>query len=315
MARLWRYMLSTQQDDLEQSILGFTEAIYPPLPSDTHTPCLNIVQIFYYLTLTILFCAGKSRQPEDVKCCIMYLRYLRGQWHEVPNNFPLPATAILVCALALQVELELGDADQDIEEMADLCGELLNSDVSIAGPMMAIAGVINARLREPFQGQIPSEKVVSCLQKAIIHLPDMHGVSIALSKSLYYRFHTTHSDDDYKEGIAILDRVISFRDSEDRPSPYLEKAAALAARFSMAQFSAYGKPEDLEQVIYHIRTLLDGTSLEGPARTVIIGLLSGLRGFDFNDPNVKANVQGVLSGASESTQYQVLSTIAHFLSP
>jgi len=75
--RLKRYTLSGQQDDLEQSILGFTEAIYlPPSRDNTYFYGRNIFLIFYLLTLAILLRAMKSRQPEDVKFCVICLRYL-----------------------------------------------------------------------------------------------------------------------------------------------------------------------------------------------------------------------------------------------
>ena len=69
----------------------------------------------------------------------MYLRYLCGQRHEVPDLFSFPVAATLVHVLAAQVELELGDVDEDIEEMTDLRDDLLNSDIStnsLIGPIV-----------------------------------------------------------------------------------------------------------------------------------------------------------------------------------
>ena len=112
-------------------ILIFTEAIYLPLTRDTPYPFRNIVEIFENLAVWVLFRAQESKQPEDVKSCIRYFRYLHAQWREVSMEFHPPVATALVHALAVQVELELGDVDQDIEEMADLCDEHLNSDISI----------------------------------------------------------------------------------------------------------------------------------------------------------------------------------------
>jgi len=79
------------------------------------------------------------------------------------NALTIPVTETLVSALAVQVELELGDVDQVIEEMADLCGELLDSHISImsrTGPITAFAGAIGGHFEVLFGGRIPSEKVI-----------------------------------------------------------------------------------------------------------------------------------------------------------
>jgi hypothetical protein len=69
---------------------------------------------------------------------------------------PYPVTATLVRALALSAELELGDVDQDIEEMADLCDELLNSDISIeslTNAIEAFAMAVGSRRKSTSKGR------------------------------------------------------------------------------------------------------------------------------------------------------------------
>jgi len=276
-----RFLSSRQQDDLEQSTLSFTEAIYLPLTQDTPSPFLNIVQIFYHLALSLFLSVKGSREPEDVKCCIRYFRYLHGQCHKVSMKFPIPATTALVHALAVQVELELGDVDQDIEEMADLCHELLNSDISVqflTNPITDFARTLDARLKDPFGRKFCSEKVTDCLRKATVRLPGLHEVSIMLARSLYVRFVVSPSDDDYEEGMVLLNTILTFRGSGDGPSPYREEALGWAAMFSDARFNVYGKPEHLEHAIYCIRTVLDGTCIKDLDRAVVIGRLSYLEG-------------------------------------
>src|SRR6266851_1210460 len=285
--RFMRYRLSGQLDDLEQSTLGFTQAIYLPRLLDSRPRDLNIVQIFHSLTLALYVRAEESRQPKDVGYCIMYLRYLREQWYEVPFDMPLPVAGTLVCTLAIQVELKLGDVDYDIEEMAELFDELLTSDTSntfLTDPTIAFARVVDANLEGPIDGQVPSEKVIRCLRMVIRRLPDLHDGSIVLAQSLFNRFNITASDDDYNEGMAILDKVIAFRDSGDRLSPYSKRALALASTFAFARFSACGKPEHLEQMIYRTQIWLEGTSLEDPTRTVIAGLLSDAQSMRSHGP-------------------------------
>ncbi len=235
--------------------------------------------------------AIKSRRPDDVKCCIMYHRCLRGRRHEVYNHFSFSVTGSLVHTLALQAELELGDVDEDIEEMADLCHALLDSERStdfLAKPIMAFARTVLARVEETVDVRIPSEKAIDCLRRAIgclrrafIHLPDMHFVSIVLAKSLNNRFSLTVSDDDYNEGMAILDEVISFRGPGNTPSPEWENASKFASKFCFSRFQKSGEPEDLELAIYLMRTLVDGMSLQDPLRDMSIRLHSLLQRMRF----------------------------------
>src|SRR6266851_2439062 len=147
-ARLGRNLLSNQQDDLEQSILGFTEAILSlPLP----LPFPDINQAFHSLTLATSLRAEELKHPEDVKYSVISLRYCRGLPHDIHNPFYFDVTSFLVSTLAFQAEFELGDVDQDIEEMADLCDKLLDSDIStdsLTRPIMHFASTLDARYEE-----------------------------------------------------------------------------------------------------------------------------------------------------------------------
>jgi len=97
-----------------------------------------------------------------------------------------------------------------------------------------------------------------------------------LARSLYNHFTIALSDDDYEEGMEILDRILTFCGSGDEPSPSRVGALVWAALFADDRFEAYGKPEHLEHAIYHCHTLLDGISVEDSDRAVFIALLSHL---------------------------------------
>ncbi len=282
-------------------MLGFTETILSlPLP----LPFPNINQAFHSLTFATFLRAEESKHPEDVKYSVVYLRYLRGLPHDVQNLFSFPVSSFLVNALSLQVELKLGGVDQDIEEMTDLCHELLNSDISTESlilPIMAFTSTVDAR-PDSLGVQIPSDKVIGCLRKAVIRLPDLHVVSMVLAKSLNHRFFLTVSDDDYNEGMAILDKLISFRGPGDTPSPYRIKALMTALQFSSYRSQRSGKPEHLEQVIYFNRTLLDGMSLEDPLRDWIIKLHSALHQFRFDGSGVTPDLEPLMPGTSKSAR-------------
>jgi len=302
-AKLVRYHLSRQQDDLDQSILHFTEAICLPLPWSSYQ---LIIVLLYSLTLAMLFRATAYGQPRDVKCCIAYLRYLCGRRHQDPINIPILVTETLVSALALQVYLNLGDVDQDIEEMADLCGEILNSQITIttrARHIVDFAAAVSGHIQDLFGERVPSEKVLGCLRTAIIRFPDLYEVSIALAKSLLVRFNKTPSEDDYKEGMAMLDNVINDCGWGDRASPDLEIALECAALFAKVHFDAFGKPVHLEEAISRFRTALDGISLENTDRPLIMANLSHLQRLRFGDSSVIASVREALANPSDWAKF------------
>jgi len=173
----------------------------------------------------------------------------------------------------LQLGLTLGDVDQDIEDMAGLCDELLDSDIStdsLTRPIMHFASTVDSRDKESPGGKIPSDKVISCLRRVIIRLPDLLQVSIVLAKCLFSRFVTTVSDDDYNEGMAILDKVIKFRGPGDTPSPYQIEALLTAVKFSSFHFFTSSKPDYLEHAINLNLTLLDRLPPDHPFRDEVI---------------------------------------------
>jgi len=287
-AILERHPMSGQNDELTIRIC-FTKATSLPHP---RAPSLTNSAIVVLLTLSILFRAEGFWRPNDVKCCIMYLRYLRGQCRDV-----LPAqyvTMSLVRAMANQVELELGDADQEIEEMTDLCDELINSDVpgeSLTRPILSLMNALRSHVGA-LNERIPSEKLMNCLRMATVQLPDFHFPFLMLAQLYLRRLQMTFSEDDYKEGMALLDKVMNFRDPGGRPSPDLGFASSIAAHFGMIHFHVYGKPEYLEQATYRFRAFLDEThdTLEH-RRPWFIRMYSGLQQWRSYHTSAKANTQ------------------------
>src|SRR6266849_3024518 len=106
MARFEHYKILKASDDLDQSILHFTEAMSLPLPWDPR--CRNIIQIFFHLTIALVHRANDSRRSEDVTRSIVHLRYLREQSFEAFNIPPNRVTGLLLDALEIQVEMRLG---------------------------------------------------------------------------------------------------------------------------------------------------------------------------------------------------------------
>jgi CHAT domain-containing protein len=292
MARFERYKILKASDDLDQSILCFTEAMSLPLPWDPR--CKNIIQICFHLTTALVHRANDSKRPEDVTRSIIHLRYLREQSLEACNIPPNRVTGLLLDALEIQVEMRLGDVRQDIEEMAVLCHELLKSDIpttSLTGFIMGLVRAVSAQFGQFNERQEPSDKVIECLREANRRLPDSYNVSNSLGISLYYRFSTTYSNDDYEEGTTILDKVIHAPGPGDGLIQHKESALRLTAAFAQARSSMFGKPEYLEQAIHSTRTLLGEAALEDTLRPTVTYGLALLHGNRFDDSDVASGLQ------------------------
>ncbi|KAI9509763.1 CHAT domain-containing protein [Russula earlei] len=278
MARGDFHTLNRQQNHHDQDILRYTEAIFVPWDQRP----LTIVQAFLQIALALSLRSRESRQSEDVSLCIRYLRCLYEQpldAFDIPHN---TITAALVAQFAFKIELDPGNAISDIEEMANLCHELLNSDISktiLATVFENFANsLVATRSLRRHLSPSPSEKVIECLRDASVCLPDLHRVSIVLAMSLLTRFEITLLNDEYEEGMAIVDKIIAFRGPGDRPSEFQGPALQLVALFAMAESHKCGKVEYREKAIYRFRTLLAGASPEDPVRAVIIYCLTFLRG-------------------------------------
>ena len=269
--------MSNDPDDIEQSILRFTEAIFLPLPWD-RCP-FNFIQIFVALTFALVLRAKEFGQPEDVTRSVIYLRYLRGQPLEAFEVLPNHVKASLAAALGLQATMKLGDVRQNIDEMAVLCHELLKSDISMTSATVHIEElaetVVKARIGISNELQEPCDKVIECLREANIRLQDSYHVSIALAWSLFGRFRITHSNDDYEEATTILDKFIGA--SGEKLTQNQEQATILVTSIVYARSLMFKKPEYLEQAIHRNRTLLTKLPPEHSFRSHIMHGLATLR--------------------------------------
>ena len=283
-----RYHFLGQVDDLEQSIFHHIEAIFLPPPPppywERHWP--NIAQNLFSTAQLLFLRAGHTKQPEDVKHAVIYLRYLHGQSPEAFNISPYEVKENFVCALALQAELELqvGDVMQDIEEMADLFLELLNSDIwtTSTRTIASFARGVQVRFRGWGNGKEPPAKVIDCLRKAKTRLPDSDQLSIALASTLFDRFHIAHSKDDYEEGTAILDKFLTSHTPGDEPGQY-EGVLQLISMFALGRLMTSWKPENMEEVIYRHRNWLSRIRLEDPIRPWVVYLLTSFQSLHFED--------------------------------
>jgi CHAT domain-containing protein/tetratricopeptide (TPR) repeat protein len=257
MARFSRYMLLHQKEDLDKSILHFTEAIF--LPDILAKPFLNTGQILFRLAKALVVRSDEFEQPEGIKYVMEYIRYLRGFPLDPFDVSRMEVTTLLAQALGTQVSLGAGNGTlwQDIKEMLDLCNELLSSSKSAVIPTAAFRYLGEAASVESERG-LPAEmleEVIRCLRDALTAHPPVsykayHQLMYTLAFTIGIRFSKTHAKNDYEEASVILERILepggcpdSFRDV---PSSY---AIVLASRRS----AFFREPENQEVVISRLR--------------------------------------------------------------
>ncbi|KAH9036268.1 CHAT domain-containing protein [Lactarius hengduanensis] len=271
-----RFIHSDEKEDLDECIVYLTEAILlPHLPSDP--PGDSIVRILFDLASVLLSRSQESELPEDVQSSVIYFRYLRDHFKSI-ETFDIPRSEFatyLVVTLAHQVELGIGDAMQDIEEMTVLCRELLSSDISKGYPMEAIMSFSGAIITEfdKKNAKEPPQEVIEVLRMATIPQPDLDLVSFALARCLCTRFQMTFAIGDYKEAMPILDRIIASCSPGDSLNAMQDKAIWMIVSLVLARTTTYPNPEDLENSLHRLRALLTIPSLEDSHRSDIAELL------------------------------------------
>jgi hypothetical protein len=185
-----RYARSNDERDLETSILLSTHAILlPSFPSTVIEDDPNLISTFYFLTMDFLTRSLKASQPNDVKYCVKYLRYLRDQSLEALGVERNRVTALLVRSLAYQQDLKLGNATQGVEEISALCHELLASGLSETELIIPIERFARVLVVNPVvPGLQLSQQVIKCLREANTRLPDSHVILFALFRYLFFFF-------------------------------------------------------------------------------------------------------------------------------
>jgi tetratricopeptide (TPR) repeat protein len=285
------------------TILHLTHVIFLPFPHlmiGGRRP--NPITVFFLLADALLCRSLKFRRPGDVNNCVKYLRYLQDRSLEPPNVLYHVFLGSLVYALDHQMQLEPGCAMQNVEEMSVLCRKLLTSDV----PELPLNVALNIWATDVIEAvelmNRPSEQVFECLREAHTRLPDLHPVSLALSRSLSHRFEVTKSSDDYEEAMTALNKIITLG-----PGEYLVDALAVASALAYSRSSYFGKPEYLEEAISRARAYLGALPLEGPGHRIATGLLTTLERQRFTEFGVTNGPREAHSGDPEDVNEQSLS--------
>ncbi|KAI9444063.1 hypothetical protein H4582DRAFT_2071659 [Lactarius indigo] len=275
-ARFVRYQLSEQKEDLDKCILHCTEGIFlPPASQDGHS--LNVVQLLSLLATALRCRSEKFKQPEDIKYSIEYLRYLR----RLPlHSFHLSRNTVatlLVQALCIQVKSEAGDGRQDVNEMVDLCHEFLGSNMSADFPAAAFVSLSEAVMAESDREQsIPSlDRIIECLRDAArLCPPPSHRVLLGLASTLCIRFMETHSNEDYEEATALLEKILDPNQPGECPDSVRDLVPHLAGSLAFFRSTIFENPEYSEVSISRFRTLLNSSALDGPFRLLLTKVLA-----------------------------------------
>ena len=257
-----RYGQLNQKEDLDKEVVLLTELILL-LPFSLHP----IILANLFLLARELFCRSKAfKQPEDAICATKFLSHLRGQPHEILSVPRYQVTALLVNALALQVELEAGNAMQNIREMAVLSRELLEASDPVDDHfIILIYAVVRSKITPAVQGQ-PLDELIEFSRAARKLRPDLLEGHMTLARSLVCRYIMTFVNRDYEEAISILDQIIAHGSPGNSQDGSVAEARALAtglvAALAMLRSQLYQSPEHLEEAIYRTRSYVSSSSVK-----------------------------------------------------
>jgi len=301
-ARLARYELTDENEDLEESVSHSVQAI---LPFDPHIGRgSHVVTAFFYLAVSLFHRSHKLKRLDDSKHCVGYFRYLRDQSLETTRVTRNRITTAFTRALANQVQMGSMDPTQNIEEMAILCWELLRLDASDRLLLGAAETLVKAIDDKPFSGRPPPDQAIEYLREANIRFPDSGSVSLCLFLSLCQRFMLTHSHADYEDAISIVDGSIYPGSAK--------LASSVAVGLARSRFYFYGNPEYLEEAIIRIRTHLRALSSEDPERQELTRVLEHLEKARFDEFSVASDSQAADSGNAEVNNHP---SSSHAVSP
>ncbi|KAH9162888.1 CHAT domain-containing protein [Lactarius sanguifluus] len=303
MVRFARYTLSQQKEDLDKSILHYTKAILlSPISRDG--PSLNIVELLFFLAFALLHRSEEFEQPDDAKYSIEYLRYLRRLPLDSFDFSKHTVTVLLIRALGVQVHLEAGDGTQDVNEMVDLCREFLGPNILADFPVAAFRHLGRAVVVEFSRGRSVQslDKVIECLRDAARLCPPgsgEHPVLYALAATLWIRFQGTHSNGDYEEGTALLERIPDPNQPGECPESVRDLAFHLANGFAIIRSIIFNNPEYSEITISRLRRSLNSSFIVGPSRLTVTKVLAGKSRERFRRYNLAESLEEANSYTSQ----------------
>ena len=278
MAHFSRHWRSHQKEDLDKSILHFTEAIF--LLRVKQVTVLNAVQTLYYLAYALLERSEEfSEEPDDIKYamdCLWYIRRFPLDSLNVPRTV---VTTLLIRSLRSQVRFGVGNQTQDIKVMVVLCNELLSSNKSEDVPTDASIYLSEAVSHINLNNEFPTEmldEMIDCLRNAVkvcSLAPASYKVMYALAKALKLRFIEAHSKEDYDEATVVLEKIL---EPGGCPESFRILPSILATTLAHWRSDLFGEPEYSELAISRLRTHSSSPSLDERLRVPFKSSLASL---------------------------------------
>ena len=278
MAHFSRHWRSHQKEDLDKSILHFTEAIF--LLRVKQVTVLNAVQTLYYLAYALLERSeGFGEEPDDIKYamdCLWYIRRFPLDSLNVPRTV---VTTLLIRSLRSQVRFGVGNQTQDIKVMVVLCNELLSSNESEDVPTDASIYLSEAVSHINLNNEFPTEmldEMIDCLRNAVkvcSLAPASYKVMYALAKALKLRFIEAHSKEDYDEATVVLEKILG---PGGCPESFRILPSILATTLAHWRSDLFGEPEYSELAISRLRTHSSSPSLDERLRVPFKSSLASL---------------------------------------
>ena len=292
-----RYTLSHQKEDLDKTILHYTEALLLS-PISQGEPFLKVVQTLLRLAMTVLSRFEEFKEPDGIEYAVQYLRYIR--------RFPLDSfdldmdvprtlvTASLIRALRAQVQSGSGNWTQDIKEMVVLCSELICSNKSEDVPTATFSCLGSAVAHVDLNHGAPTEmldEVIECLRDAVREFslaPASYKVMNALAYALGTRFRKSHSMEDYEEAIVVLERIL-----EPGGCPDSFRGGPLSLSISLADGRSviFSDPEYSEVAIARLREGSTSPFLNKKLRLIFTSCLAAQTGIRFREYSLDESLE------------------------
>ena len=259
--RLDRHTLSHQREDLDKAIVHLTESILLSPLSRLNRGRI-VLPFLFLLARTLLLRSTVSKQPGDAICATKYLSHLRDQPHEILSIPRQQVTALLVNALALQVEMEAGNAMQNIRDMAVFSRELLEtSDIDATHFIVLIYAAVKSKIRVGAAAgalEQPLDELIEFSRVAKKRRPDLLEGHWTFAKSLIGRYRMTGVNDDYEEAVSSLEEIVAYRPpgnfQDESVAKLRTSATGLLTLLAKKRSVVYQNPEYLEEAIYRTRT-------------------------------------------------------------
>ena len=278
---LLRYGSSSSNDDLDESILHLTEALFLPINASDEFS-VNIIDISSDLASALVQRSKMSEKLEDANFAIQFLRFLRGQ---LLNNSGTSQyemmMSLIIEALGIRAASGSSDGMQDIKEIITTYNELLtgNSDdsefSSFTAPRLLLAICVCGNGNKPVLDQC-----IKHLREASILRPNSPVFSIALALSLLYRFDETLINDDFEEARTILNKIIGSPSPGKSLDLWQRLSLSVTKTFMSIRSVLHEKPEYVEEAISHLRYNLHH-SFQPDDSNNVTELLEVMEGFRF----------------------------------